>query len=226
MSQQINLLNPDLRPRRDWLAFSVVAPLALTALLLVTISAVWERSQQRTLKAIEVEASNKLKVEQERLQALTKAAAVRTGDPSLVAEAERLNAALQLRREALQLMRAGAGSESIGFSAAMGGLARQSMDGLWLTGFAIGRGELEIRGRMLDPSLLPAYIRRLNIEPAFQGRRFSELDMKGIVESQDRPAGQTTVVPVAVPAPRLPAHTEFALRTVGADRLTTSGGRQ
>lgn len=227
MSQQINLLNPDLRPRRDWLSFSVVAPLALAALLVVTVSAVWERSRLVGLRVLESEVSNRLKAEQERLQMLTKAAAERTSDPAVAREAERLNAALQLRREALQMLQAGGSGETGGFSGAMAGLARQSMDGLWLTGFAAGGGELEIRGRMLDPSLLPAYIRRLDSEQAFQGRRFAELDMKG-VDAQDKPAAGAPPAPAtaAVPALRLPPHTEFTLRTVGAANLGKSGGQQ
>jgi hypothetical protein len=36
---------------------------------------------------------------------------------------------------------------------------------------------MEIRGRTIDPALLPEYIQRMNKEPAFQGRAFSALKL-------------------------------------------------
>lgn len=234
MTQQINLLNPDLRRRRDWLSFAMVAPAALLVFALVTADALWVRTEERTLAAQESEVAAQLNAAQERLQAAAKAVGARSGDPALVGEAERLRVALQLRREALQLLQAGDIGDTAGFSAIMTGLARQSMEGLWLTGFAAGGGELEIRGRMLDPALLPAYIKRLNGEPAFQGRRFAELEMKGVAPGPveaNPPAAAAPAAPAApaaspAPAAPLPHYTEFALRTVGAAGLGKSGGER
>lgn len=224
MSQQINLINPELRPRRDWLAFATVAPATLAVLLVVVLAAVWVRVEQSSLGAHEREVAAQLKAAQDRLQAVTKELAARTADPALANEAERLKNALSLRREALQFLQAGGAGKPSGFASAMAGLARQSTDGLWLTGFAAGGGELEIRGRMLDPALLPLYIRRLNAESAFQGRRFAELDMKG-VDPQADTAKTDAAKPAqaASPSATLPRYTEFTLRTVGAAELNKLG---
>ena len=57
--------------------------------------------------------------------------------------------------------------------------------------------------------MLPKYIKRLNDEPAFAGRRFATLDMKGVDPVNDKPeAGQ-----VVNKAPASPPYTEFTLRT-------------
>ena len=79
-----------------------------------------------------------------------------------------------------------------------------------LFGFAFAQKNIEIRGRLTDPALLPVYIGRLNAEPAFAGRRFAALDMKGV-----EPAPASAETPAAPPARAavLPRHTEFVLRT-------------
>jgi hypothetical protein len=63
----------------------------------------------------------------------------------------------------------------------MRAFSRAGSDGLWLTGFRVldDGSQLDINGRMVDQALLPAYLKRLEAEPVFHGRRFSALDMKG-----------------------------------------------
>ncbi|MDE2584906.1 MAG: hypothetical protein KGN39_05860, partial [Betaproteobacteria bacterium] len=93
---------------------------------------------------------------------------------------------------------------------------------LWLTGFEIGPGglEMEIRGRMVNQSLLPRYIQRLDNEPRFRGRRFAALEMRGVDGSDkaekdsDKPAGLPAsglakTEPSAGPA----KYVEFVLRS-------------
>jgi hypothetical protein len=62
---------------------------------------------------------------------------------------------------------------------------------------------MEIRGRTLDPALLPEYIRRLNAEPAFRGHRFAALS----VALPTAPAPAASVAPAAT----VPPWHEFAL---------------
>lgn len=220
MSQQINLINLDLRPRRDWLRFRIVAPAALACLLAVTAAALLERAEQRSLTAREAAVAGELKAAQERLQTLTRTLAERTADPALAAEAERLAAAVQVRQEALQVIEGGDQGRGTAFVEALRGFSRQTMDGVWLTGFAVAGQDMEIRGRMLDSSLLPNYIRRLNAEAAFRGRRFDALDMQGVVPP---PPDKNDA---AAPARRLPRYTEFALRAGMAADKPKSGGAQ
>jgi hypothetical protein len=55
--------------------------------------------------------------------------------------------------------------------------SRQTLQGVWLTGFDITAGgdELTIAGRALSADLVPAYLQRLNREAAIQGRQFGSM---------------------------------------------------
>ena len=98
-----------------------------------------------------------------------------------------------------------------------------SVSGLWLTGFAVsaGGGDMSLRGRALDKSLLPDYVRRLNAEKAFAGKSFAGLRMEAKQESAV-PAGgvKTTAVsrePTSAPArPAVSSWIEFQLAATAA----------
>lgn len=224
MSQQINLLNRDLEARRDWLAFPVIAAAAIAAIVLVGGAAVWLRMEREQLLTREAAVAGQLKAAQERLQVLAKSLGERKEDPALADESRRLVAAVQRRRDVLQALADGGLEKGGGFAEVMGGLSRQAMDGLWLTAFAVAGSDVEIRGRMLDPALLPDYIRRLNGESAFRGRRFDALEMKGVLP----PPAATAAggVPPGGEQLRLPKHTQFVLRASNAPQTVKSGGGQ
>lgn len=221
MSQQINLIDPALRPRRDWLQFKVVAPVALACLAVVVAASAFLRWERRALEVREGAVNAQLKTSQERLQALAQSVGQRVGDPRLAAESELLATEIRQRQEVLGELERGRG-QGPRFSEDLRGLARQTMDGLWLTAFAAGGDSLEIRGRMLDSSLLPAYIRRLNAEPAFQGRRFDALDVSEGV--RPKPAQGAEGEAKALER-RLPPYSEFVLRAGAAPEKSAPGGR-
>jgi hypothetical protein len=66
-----------------------------------------------------------------------------------------------------------------GYSEYFRALARQHVDGLWLTGLAItGAGcDIGVRGRALDASLLPGFLGRLTQEKIMQGKAFGSLQI-------------------------------------------------
>lgn len=208
MSQQINLLLPALRPRRNWLALPVVLGLALAGVAAVGAVAAWERYQVHTLSQHQLQADTEIRALQQQIQAFGQTLASRKPNAALVAEIDRLNEFLQQREAALRLVEAGQlPAGAAGHSSLMRGFARQALDGVWLTGFSFAGDEAEIHGRLTDPSLLPQYIRRLNGEPVFQGRRFATLDMK------EGGAGGTGAAPGAAPAAAAPRYTDFTLHS-------------
>src|SRR5690606_30656186 len=79
----------------------------------------------------------------------------------------------------LELMQDRPQGTAMGFSAAFAGLARQRVDGLWLTGVEISRDgatqELTLHGMTARADLVPQLVQRLGVEPAFQGLRFRHL---------------------------------------------------
>ncbi len=223
MSQQINLLLPELRRRRDWLAFPTVAVAALLVLLGVAGLALWGRQQVEALLAEQRRGEAELGALRQRVQALGVALAARRPNPALKEEVDRLAEGLRQRNEALEAVESGRSGSREGQSGAMRAFARQTVDGVWLTGFSLASSDVEIRGRLSDAALLPHYIRRLNGEPAFQGRRFAALAMQEggapAVAPGATPAAAAVTAPTApkvaatLPPPTAAAHryTEFVL---------------
>ena len=209
MSQQINLLLPALRPRFDWLALPVVAGVALAGLVLISILAALGMTQAANLRAREAEIKSQQLAAQQQLQSLAQALAARQGDTSLEPQIHAARLAVTQRQEVLAVIAQGDVTQGNAYSGLLQGFSRQTVDGVWLLGFDFAGKEIEIQGRLLDPALLPTYINRLNGEPAFAGRRFAALDMKGVDpadEKRDDAASPVKVKPLA-------RYTEFALRT-------------
>lgn len=206
MSQQINLFLPQLQPRRDWLAFPLVAGLALLLLLLLLAGAAVLRQQANQRSAEEAVAQAQLATAQQQLSQSTQTLTGRKPDPAVQIEIEATAAALRLREDALQLIESGAAGRSDGYVGLLRGFSQQAMAGVWLTGFSFNGRETEIRGRLADPALLPGYIRRLNSEPVFQGQRFGQLELQ---REQIKP--DAAAQPLPANAPR---YTDFVLRAV------------
>lgn len=185
MSGQINLYNPALRRQTDPLSAGFVAGGAALLLAAVGAASVWAGSAAREAGKQAANMAAQVKTAKEQLAILQQKAA-RKPDAALAAELAAAQAAIGARQEILAMLDSGTGATR-GFAEYFRGLARQVPNGLWLTGLAIGAGgaEMKIRGRALNASLLPEYIRRLNGEPAFQGRGFAALNLH---QKQEEPA--------------------------------------
>lgn len=199
MAQQINLYDAGLERRRDWLALHYVAGLAVVLAVLVGISGYLARTDLPALTAQASAAESQLKAARDQVATLGARAANRKPDPRLEQELEASRTLLGARSEVLAALRRSLGPDTPAFADYLRGFARQSVSGLWLTGFSIGAGGhgMEIRGRTLDPALLPEYIRRLDREPAFQGQTFGALKLEAA--KQEKP-GMATAAPDVRPA--------------------------
>lgn len=216
MSQQLNLLLPELRPRFDWLGLPVVLGAAGLGLLVLFGLTQAQALQVVRLKGEEATLNGQLQNMQQQVQSLGRLLGNRQPNPALAPEIETEKAALGERRAVLAFVGQGDGPRQAGFAEILRGFARQRLEGSWLTGFGLSREGVEIRGRLLDPALLPAYINRLNGDPAFAGRRFAELEMKGVDPAAEKAANATGATgPAEAAAVRPPAapYTEFALRS-------------
>lgn len=209
MSQQINLLLPALRPRFDWLALPVVAGVAVFGLVLISILAALGMTRMASLKAQEAEIKNQLLAVQQQVQSLGQTLSARQADTSLERQISAVRLGLTQRQEVLAVIAQGDVTKGNAYSGLLQGFSRQTVDGVWLVGFGFADKEIEIRGRLMDPALLPTYINRLNDEVAFAGRRFAALDMKGVDPAEDKRDAASTAAKAKVPA----RYTEFTLRT-------------
>lgn len=209
MSQQINLLLPELRPRFDWLALPVVAGAALLALVLLLVVAQSQSMRVVRLKAEEATLNGQLLNLQQQVQALGQLLGNRQPNAALLPELDLAKTGVAQRQEVLDFIGRRDKSQGGGFLNILQGFSRQTLDGVWLVAFGLSPDGVEICGRLLDPALLPAYISRLNADPAFAGRRFAALEMQGVDPVAEKPDAD----PKAAAKPLGKRYTEFVLRT-------------
>ncbi len=209
MTQQINLYNPAFLRRNQALEPAALLAYALLAVLvLMLLGNVLVRQQRSQNEAMAGALDAQIKAEQEKVAAFAAQRSAQKKDPVLEAEQSRLDALVRGRRASLTAIQTGAVGSTTGFSEHMRALARQSVSGLWLTGFSIGGGgsEVSLRGRMLEAGLLPRFLGKLGAEKAFEGRGFKTLliDLPKLADGEVAPAlpvTQIAAAPLQVAAP-------------------------
>jgi len=213
MTQQINLYDAALLRRREWLSATNLAAATLTLLAVMTGWSLSARAHLATLEAESRSIAPQLASLRERATSLATRAAALKPDARLEAELASARSLLSLRGEVLAALEKGLGGGATGFGDYLRALARQSLGGLWLTGFTVAEGGsgMEIRGRMTDPALLPEYLRKLNAEPAFQGRAFATLKVSAAPAASAPQAAQPAAQPQTAEPRSTPPYHEFVL---------------
>lgn len=174
MNQQVNLYQPIFRRQKR--VFSALALVQVTLVVVLAFAAVYAYGAWRVhvLAADLVEQEARRDAALARLAELDKRLPPLQGSRLLEAEVARLESALEAKRRVAAALDSGAGPGARGFSAHLEGLARQHIQGIWLTGVEIGEAGalLGLKGGALQAELVPEYVQRLAREPVFQGLRF------------------------------------------------------
>jgi hypothetical protein len=209
MSQQINLLLPELRPKFDWLGLPVVLVAALAGLLLLGGLAQMQLMQLDRSKLEAASVGAQAAGFQQQLVSLGQSLGQRKADASLPEKISLEKIGIADRKEVMAFVGIGQPTRAPEYSKVLKGLAEQRVEGVWLTGFRLVPSAIELRGRLLDPALLPVYINRLNTDTVFFGRRFSALEMKGVDPAAEKaPDSKIEAKPVVGRR-----YTEFVLHT-------------
>jgi hypothetical protein len=199
MSQHINLFDP--RFRRQKPHFSAVT--VGLALIAVAVLALFIRElyayQNRTLEAQLAETDRHVMQLRAQMIRLGQDFGGQARSGALGDELARVEVQLRARRALLEGIQGGANADVEGFSPYLTALARQTMQGVWLTGVDIGAGsgQLVLKGRALESDLVPLYIQRLNREPLFKGRAVRELRLAAKGESGQRYLEFSLQIPLA-----------------------------
>jgi hypothetical protein len=178
VSQQINLFSPVFLHREKIFSFKTM----LEALGLILLGAAgaygfaWYEVAALSYRADA--AQQRAELEQLRLTRLAREIAPRPTSRPLEQELAEAQARLQARRQLDEALRDG-GAAARGPAEHMRAFARQTMGGVWLTGFTLSPGAsgLALRGRALSPDLVPVYLGRLNREAVLQGGQFGSLEI-------------------------------------------------
>lgn len=178
MSQQINLFNPIFR-RRGFSFATANSLLGVFGVVVATAMSYGFYQDYRTREMVR-QAQEVARQHAEATALREKLSAQQAGqkpNAALDAEINQLESRLQGRQEIVNTLGSGAVGTTGGFSEYMRAFSRQTISGLWLTGFDIASSgnELLIQGRALSADLVPGYLKRLNLEPVLHGRQFAAL---------------------------------------------------
>lgn len=211
MTQQVNLYQPQFHPVSDPIGASRLVGLVLASLLVLGGTWGWSNWRLGEARADAAQVAAALEARRTELADVARAAGARRPDARLEQDVARAEALHQARTELMALLESGALGTPGGFSGQMRALARQSEDGLWLTGFDLSAGQVELQGRALTAERVPAYLRRLGAEKAMEGISFNALR----IGASQRPPGSAQASPdvgrAGKAAPRTPDFVEFVV---------------
>jgi hypothetical protein len=176
MNQQVNLLAPMFRKRRAM--FSARISLAICALVALALGVVYAASVWRTSAL----AGEQARLEQQRdsttarLNELAAQFQGRGQNKALGTEVERLTLERDRKRFALSALSQRELGNTQGFSPHFVGLARQRLNGLWLTHIELTASgtQMALEGVALSEELIPQYLQKLGAEQVFAGTAFEE----------------------------------------------------
>lgn len=179
MSQQINLLNPALIKKKDFLNPNNIA--ITIGLLSITMLAYYSyaKTQVSTLTIERNQTAQALLATQEQLKQMAIIHAPRELDKVLFDQIAQLEHKEKIQQQVLFAVQQSSTSPDNGYAAIMTAFARQGIDGLWLTSFSMDSdtNKLNISGRTTQADLVPEYIANLGNEPVLQGKSFATLNM-------------------------------------------------
>lgn len=177
MAQQINLYNPLFLKQKKH--FSAATMLEALGLLLGGVLAFYGYAlyESRSLARVTADAGRQVAAQTEQVATLAREFSPQGRGRQLQEELQRAGARLKQREDVLAILQTGGLGNTAGFARYLTALARQPVGGVWLTGFSISGDEIELNltGRVLQPDLVPTYLRALNREEVMRGRRIAEL---------------------------------------------------
>lgn len=184
MIQQINLYQSEFLPQRNMFAASFM--LQVSAIILVAMTIMYGYASQRvsaTERELEIVARQETAAI-ERLQNLKPLITAVTGERSWSEQLDDALQSMQERQAVLSLVQGATHSETQGFSHHLRALARQDIEGLWLTRIVLSAlgDKTRLEGRTLRAELVPLYVQDLTSNPPFAAQRFSRFRIERPLE--------------------------------------------
>lgn len=178
--QQVNLYRDELKTQK--LNYSALMLLQLSIFFIVVFSAVagFRAFQLQQLQSNLVVKQQEQKVVMANLQNLQAEFSKRKKDTTLTKRIVEKTKELSNKQKVLGILSQDEFGNTKGFIEHISGLARQRIEGLWLTQIRIAGGgtDVALHGTTSKPALLPKYLQRLSAEKAFAGTEFQSLLMQ------------------------------------------------
>src|SRR5271169_1627673 len=180
MSQQINLFNPVFIKQKKY--FSAIAMLQALGLILLGSMLFYGYAlyQVGQLRQQSEKTAKRYAEEQNRLEHYAAEYSPQQVAQSLENEVKAAELQLAQQQAIIFTLKSGAIGNTVGYSEYLRAFARQVEPGLWLTGFSItgDAAQMSLNGGVVNPSLVPIYIRRLNREKIMHGKSFAAMQMQ------------------------------------------------
>lgn len=223
MKQQINLLNPALLKKTVLINMMNIALCAAVLLGLMLSYYAYAYQQSVQLNTQRNQAQIALVAMQDKLKTITRLHQPKVLNQALLDEIMRFERQEVMQQKVLHVVSESSATAENSYAAIMLAFAKQSLEGLWLTGFSIESHNeaISISGRSLQPELVPEYIARLGDEPALKGQSFAALSMNLATEAAASNSNLTPVglmpaaanSPATAAPPQQKAYIEFILKS-------------
>ncbi|MGV3741840.1 MAG: MSHA biogenesis protein MshI [Burkholderiaceae bacterium] len=193
MSQQINLFNPVFLKQKKY--FSALAMVQALGVLIIgcALMAAYAQIQVNTLSREAANTASQLQAVQNQMTNIMAQYGPRPKSQSLELQIQKTEVEMNSVKRVFNILQRGDIGNTDGYSAYFRAFARQSMNGVWLTGLSLnGAGnKVALQGRTVQPELLPTYINRLKTEEIMRGKSFGTLEMKSPQPSGNKGATQS-----------------------------------
>jgi hypothetical protein len=179
VSQQINLFNPAFEEKRKLFGAAAMAQALMVLVAGVVALSVYGNERVAALAKQADAGARQLEKKKATLAAVNTEFAPREKSPEMDAQLADAESQLASLKRIAGVLERGELGNTTGYSEYFRALARQHVDGLWLTGLAItGAGcDIGVHGRAVDASLLPGFLARLTQEKIMQGKAFGSLQI-------------------------------------------------
>ena len=187
MTQQINLYLPEFRRKKDPLGFDnmVMGIVGLVVLMAVfTVMELWNSYQLSN--ELEQRRSDLASIVTETEQ-LVQEFGAQSEDPALSRRAEELEEEVGSKRTLQRFLTGRNIGSTDGFSEYLADLSRYHLGGLRLTAVILNNGgnQVELKGEVLSPHLVPQYFQSLRQGQSFAGKEFETVRITDIAGRDD-----------------------------------------
>ena len=177
--QQVNLYQDELKKQKINYSALMLAQLSVILIIVFSLFAGFRYFQLQQHQTSLVEQQQKQKMVMANLQKIQAELSLRKKDTALTKRLVERTKELANKQKVLGILSRDEFGNTTGFIEHISGLARQRIDGLWLTQIRIAGGgtDVTLQGSTSKSSLLPKYLQRLSAEKVFTGTEFESLVM-------------------------------------------------
>lgn len=176
--QQINLYSAEFQPKRQWATLSSCVYLCAAIFAIGALIGGVQRWQSQQLRSEENTLQAQVDSEQSSMEADQATLAARQTSPELGLALQQRNAEEAAKNELLKALQTGALSGQQGYTPVLVSLARNTLEGLWLTAIDINAGDVNLSGSTRKADFVPIYIDKIVRDKGFGPREYRSLNMQ------------------------------------------------